>query len=70
MCGDPETPVLDVAGKGLLVVPGQWARLSNISSDGKFIEAGQFKVGSRTILRGAGTSAGRILESLPASSES
>ena len=60
--GDPESPVLGVVGKGLLVVPGQWARLSNISEDGKFIEAEQFKVGSKTILRGAGTSAGRILE--------
>ena len=59
---DPESPVLGVVGKGLLVVPGQWARLSNISEDGKFIEAEQFKVGSKTILRGAGTSAGRILE--------
>ncbi|CAE7826855.1 unnamed protein product, partial [Symbiodinium sp. CCMP2592] len=61
--GDPETPVLGVVGKGLLVVPGQWARLSNISADGKFIEAEHFKVGSKTILRGQGTSAGRILES-------
>ena len=53
--GDPESPVLGVVGKGLLVVPGQWARLSNISEDGKFIEAEQFKVGSKKILRGAGT---------------
>ena len=60
--GDPESPVLGVVGKGLLVVPRQWARLSNISEDGKFIEAEQFKVASKKIVRGAGTSAGRILE--------
>ena len=51
-----------MVGKGLLVVPGQWARLSNIFEDGKFIEAEHFKVGPKEIIRGAGTSAGRIQE--------
>ena len=29
----PETPIVGSVGRGLLVVPGQWARLSNISED-------------------------------------
>ena len=48
-------------GKGLLVVPGQWARLSNISDSGTWLKTESFKVGDTVITRTQGTSAGRIL---------
>ena len=50
-------------GKGLLVVPGTWARLSNISDDGRWIKHEEFQVGSKTFVHGQGRSVGRILES-------
>ena len=50
-------------GKGLLVVPGTWARPSNISDDGRWIKHEEFKVGSKTFVHGQGRSVGRILES-------
>ena len=49
-------------GKGLLVVPGTWARLSNISDDGRWIKHEEFQVGSKTFVHGQGRSVGRILE--------
>ena len=62
ICGKPEEPVRGAAGKGLLVVPGQWARLSNIDLAGKWIKTEVFSVGSKVITHLAGTSAGRALE--------
>ena len=53
--------VIGSVGKGLLVVPGQWARLSNISDMGTWIQTENFKVGDTVITRTQGTSAGRIL---------
>ena len=50
-------------GKGLLVVPGTWARLSNISDDGRRIKHEEFQVGSKTFVHGQGRSVGRVLES-------
>ena len=37
------TPVVGSLGKELFVVPGKWARISNISDDGKLIQAETFK---------------------------
>ncbi|CAK9011771.1 unnamed protein product [Durusdinium trenchii] len=48
--------------KGLLVVPGQWARLSNISEGGTWLKTESFQVGDKTVVRKQGTSVGRILE--------
>ena len=53
--------VIGSVGKGLLVVPGQWGRLSNISDLGTWIQTESFKVGDTVITRTQGTSAGRIL---------
>ena len=39
----PETPIVGSVGRGLLVVPGQWARLSNISEDGKWLRTETFR---------------------------
>ena len=39
-----------LVGKGLLVVPGQWARLSNISADGKWLRTESFKIGAKEIV--------------------
>ena len=61
LCNPDEPPSGDV-GKGLLVVPGQWARLSNISEKGTWIKTETFQVGEKTITHSAGTSAGRALE--------
>ena len=40
LLGSAEEAVTGLVGKGLLVVPGQWARLSNISADGKWLSRG------------------------------
>ena len=53
--------IIGSVGKGLLVVPGQWARLSNISDSGTWLQTESFKVGDTVITRTQGTSAGRIL---------
>ena len=54
--------VVGSVGKGLLVVPGQWARLSNISATGTWLKTERFKVGDKVIVRQQGSSVGRILE--------
>ena len=51
-----------LVGKGLLVVPGQWARLSNISADGKWLRTERFKIGSKEFVHFQGASVGTILE--------
>ena len=51
-----------LVGKGLLVVPGQWARLSSISADGKWLRTERFKIGAKEIAHSQGASVGRILE--------
>ena len=53
--------IIGSVGKGLLVVPGQWARLSNISDSGTWLKTESFKVGDTVITRTQGTSAGRVL---------
>ena len=62
VCGSPDTEIQGAVGKGLLVVPGHWARLSNISPQGTWIKTESFKVGEKVIHREAGHSVGRILE--------
>ena len=54
--------IVGSVGKGLLVVPGQWARLSNISEGGTWLKTESFQVGDKTVVRKQGTSVGRILE--------
>ena len=54
--------IVGSVGKGLLVVPGQWARLSNISENGTWLKTESFQVGDKTVVRKQGTSVGRILE--------
>ena len=58
---EPSKPVVGLVGKGLLVVPGQWARLSNISQDGKWIRTERFRVGAKEKVHSAGASVGKIL---------
>ena len=58
----PETPIVGSVGRGLLVVPGQWARLSNISEDGKWLRTETFRLGSKEVVHTKGASAGRALE--------
>ena len=58
---DPTQPIQGSVGKGLLVVPGQWARLSNISSSGTWLSNESFSVGDKTVHRKAGENVGRIL---------
>ena len=60
--GSAEEAVTGLVGKGLLVVPGQWARLSNISADGKWLRTERFKIGAKEIAHSQGGSVGRILE--------
>ena len=43
-------------------MPGQWARLSNISEDGKWLRTETFRLGSKEVVRTKGASAGRALE--------
>ena len=45
------------------MVPGQWARLSNISAAGTWLRTETFSVGEKQVVRKKGASAGRILES-------
>ena len=54
--------IVGSVGKGLLVAPGQWARLSNISENGTWLKTESFQVGDKTVVRKQGTSVGRILE--------
>ena len=54
--------IVGSVGKGLLVVPGQWARLSNISENGTWLKTESFQVGDKTVVRKQGSSVGRILE--------
>ena len=58
---EPTKPVVGLVGKGLLVVPGQWARLSNISEDGKWIQTERFRIGAKEKVHSAGGSVGKIL---------
>ena len=53
--------IIGSVGKGLLVVPGEWARLSNISESGTWLSDESFKVGGKVITRTQGSSAGRIM---------
>ena len=46
LLGSAEEAVTGLVGKGLRVVPGQWARLSNISADGKWLRTERFKIGA------------------------
>ena len=62
LLGSAEEAVTGLVGKGLLVVPGQWARLSNISADGKWLKTERFKIGAKEIVHSQGASVGRILE--------
>ena len=57
---DESQEVIGSVGKGLLVVPGGWARLSNISESGTWLSDESFKVGEKLITRTRGSSAGRI----------
>ena len=43
-------------------MPGQWARLSNTSEDGKWLRTETFRVGSKEVVHTKGASAGRALE--------
>ena len=43
-------------------MPGQWARLSNISEDGKCLRTETFRIGSKEVVHTKGASAGRALE--------
>ena len=43
-------------------MPGQWARLSNISEDGKWLRTETFRIGSKEVVHTKGASAGRALE--------
>ena len=43
--------IVGSVGKGLLVVPGQWARLSNISEGGTWLKTESFQVGDKTVVR-------------------
>ena len=43
-------------------MPGQWARLSNISEDGKSLRTETFRIGSKEVVHTKGASAGRALE--------
>ena len=54
---DPKGVVI----KGLLVVPGQHCRLSNISPEGKWIKSESFSFGGVSVKREAGKSAGRLM---------
>ena len=58
---DESQEIIGSVGKGLLVVPGEWARLSNISEIGTWLSDETFKVGEKIITRTQGTSAGRIM---------
>ena len=62
LLGSAEEAVTGLVGKGLPVVPGQWARLSNISADGKWLRTERFKIGAKEIVHSQGASVGRILE--------
>ena len=55
---EAEEAVTGLVGKGLLVVPGQWARLSNISVDGKWLRTERFKIGSKEFVHFQGASPG------------
>ncbi len=54
---------IGVVFRGLLVVSGVHARLSNISAEGKWIEDEEFVYKNKRTVRKAGKAAGRILES-------
>ena len=56
LLGSAEEAVTGLVGKGLLVVPGQWARLS------KWLRTERFKIGAKEIVHSQGASVGRILE--------
>ena len=58
---DEDQEIIGSVGKGLLVVPGQWARLDNISNNGTWLKTETFQVGETVITRTKGTSAGRVL---------
>ena len=62
VCSGPTTEIVGEVAKGLLVVPGQWARLSNISASGTWVKTGSFSVGETVITHTQGHSVGRILE--------
>jgi hypothetical protein len=51
---DESQEIIGSVGKGLLVVPGEWARLSNISESGTWLSDETFKVGEKVITRSQG----------------
>ena len=59
--GDESQEIIGSVGKGLLVVPGEWARLSNISESGTWLSDETFKIGDKVITRTQGSSAGRVM---------
>ena len=59
--GDEFQEIIGSVGKGLLVVPGEWARLSNISESGTWLSDETFKIGDKVITRTQGSSAGRVM---------
>ena len=62
VCSGPTTEIVGQVAKGLLVVPGQWARLSSISASGTWLKTESFSVGDTVITHTQGHSVGRILE--------
>ena len=60
---DKTSQPIGVVMKGLLIVSGVHARLSNISLDGKWIEDEEFLYKNKHVVRKAGKPAGRILAS-------
>ena len=58
---DESQEIIGSVGKGLLVVPGEWARLSNISESGTWLSDETFKIGDKVITRTQGSSAGRVM---------
>jgi hypothetical protein len=51
-------------GKGLLILSGAHARLSNICEDGKWVKSEQFYVGQRLVTHVAGASVGNTMQAL------
>ena len=59
--GSSDTEIIGQVWKGLLVVPGQWARLSNISANGTWLKTESFQVADKVITHTQGEKVGRIL---------
>ena len=59
---NPEDPV-GILGDTLLVVGGTWARLNNISADGKWLKTERFVVAGQEKVHYAGKSVGNVMQS-------